>query len=110
MDAYYVLLFILFGCFCAYFEMNKSSSKNKTHSSSSGSFQAFKNNYLVVYSLMMAGDWLQGPYVYALYQSYGYNRNDIGKLFIAGFGSAIAFAAAAAAVDAVANANASGGD
>lgn len=32
------------------------------------------------------------------------------EVFIAGFGSAIAFAAAAAAVDAVANANASGGD
>ena len=26
-------------------------------------FSAFKNNYLLVYSLMMAGDWLQGPYV-----------------------------------------------
>ena len=40
---------------------------------------------------MMAGDWLQGPYVYALYQSYGYDRGDIGKLFIAGFGSSLVF-------------------
>ena len=23
-----------------------------------------RNNYLLVYSLMMAGDWLQGPYIY----------------------------------------------
>ena len=40
---------------------------------------------------MMAGDWLQGPYVYALYQHYGYTTGDIGKLFIAGFGSSMIF-------------------
>lgn len=33
---------------------------------------------------MMAGDWLQGPYVYALYDHYGFSRGQIGKLFIAG--------------------------
>ncbi|GJP39786.1 hypothetical protein CLOM_g24127, partial [Closterium sp. NIES-68] len=40
---------------------------------------------------MMAGDWLQGPYVYALYQHYGYDKGDIGRLFIAGFGSSMVF-------------------
>lgn len=38
-----------------------------------------------------AGDWLQGPYVYALYAAYGFNQGDIGKLFIAGFGSSMVF-------------------
>jgi hypothetical protein len=38
-----------------------------------------------------AGDWLQGPYVYALYSYYGYTKGDIGKLFIAGFGSSMIF-------------------
>jgi hypothetical protein len=38
-----------------------------------------------------AGDWLQGPYVYALYSYYGYSKGDIGKLFIAGFGSSMVF-------------------
>merc|ERR1712216_1028955 len=38
----------------------------------------------------MAGDWLQGPYVYALYQHYGYSTGDIGKPFI-GFGSSMIF-------------------
>lgn len=38
-----------------------------------------------------AGDWLQGPYVYALYQHYGFERGDIGRLFIAGFGSSMVF-------------------
>ncbi|CAI7883375.1 unnamed protein product [Closterium sp. NIES-53] len=57
----------------------------------SPAFDSFKNNYLLVYSLMMAGDWLQGPYVYALYQHYGYDKGDIGRLFIAGFGSSMVF-------------------
>jgi len=30
-----------------------------------------------VYYFMMAGDWLQGPYVYALYDSYGFSQEDI---------------------------------
>ncbi|KAF4682457.1 Serine/threonine-protein kinase plk1, partial [Perkinsus olseni] len=30
-------------------------------------------------------DWLQGPFVYALYRSYGYSIEDIGSLFIVGF-------------------------
>jgi hypothetical protein len=38
-----------------------------------------------------AGDWLQGPYVYALYAAYGFEQADIGKLFIAGFGSSMVF-------------------
>ncbi len=38
-----------------------------------------------------AGDWLQGPHVYALYQHYGFGMGDIGKLFIAGFGSSMVF-------------------
>ena len=40
---------------------------------------------------LAAGDWLQGPYVYALYQYYGYDQGQIGKLFIAGFGSSMVF-------------------
>lgn len=40
---------------------------------------------------MMAGDWLQGPYVYFLYTQYGFTKGDIGRLFIAGFGSSMVF-------------------
>ena len=55
------------------------------------SFYTFRNNYLLVNSLMMAGDWLQGPYIYALYEIYGFKVGDIGRLFIAGFGSSMVF-------------------
>ncbi len=38
-----------------------------------------------------AADWLQGPYVYALYRYYGFTQAEIGRLFIAGFGSSLVF-------------------
>jgi hypothetical protein len=40
---------------------------------------------------LQLGDWLQGPYVYALYEYYGFTVKDIGRLFIAGFGSSMIF-------------------
>ncbi|CAI5512872.1 unnamed protein product, partial [Closterium sp. Naga37s-1] len=64
---------------------------SKDRAQTTPAFESFKNNYLLVYCLMMAGDWLQGPYVYALYQHYGYDKGDIGRLFIAGFGSSMVF-------------------
>ncbi|GER33416.1 major facilitator superfamily protein [Striga asiatica] len=39
----------------------------------------------------IAGDWLQGPYVYYLYSTYGFGKGEIGQLFIAGFGSSMLF-------------------
>ena len=36
-----------------------------------------------------AGDWLQGPHVYALYESYGMTVHQIEILFVAGFGSSM---------------------
>ena len=41
--------------------------------------------------LAIAGDWLQGPYVYYLYSQYGFGKGEIGQLFIAGFGSSMLF-------------------
>jgi len=40
---------------------------------------------------LLAGDWLQGPYVYALYADYGMSTHDIELLFVAGFGSSLVF-------------------
>lgn len=56
-----------------------------------GEFHAFQRSYLVVYYLAMLADWLQGPYVYALYESYGFSSYDIAVLFVGGFGSSMLF-------------------
>ncbi|KAI9349206.1 hypothetical protein BDR26DRAFT_798976 [Obelidium mucronatum] len=52
---------------------------------------SFRRNFLVVYLLNMFGDWLQGPYLYALYRSYGYSVGAIGQLFVFGFLSSAVF-------------------
>ncbi|XP_078434412.1 uncharacterized protein LOC144705547 [Wolffia australiana] len=88
MELFYILLFGALSVVVATLELSKGS---KDRITTSAAFNSFKNNYLVVYSLMMAGDWLQGPYVYFLYKSYGFDKGDIGRLFIAGFGSSMLF-------------------
>eukprot|EP00906_Rhabdomonas_costata_P006884 RCo009968 len=55
------------------------------------SFRKFQWTFLTAYVIMFAGDWLQGPTVYALYEYYGFSRADNGLLFIAGFGSSMVF-------------------
>lgn len=47
--------------------------------------------YLFVYLLAVLSDWLQGPYVYALYMEYGFKKQEIAELFVAGFGSSMVF-------------------
>jgi len=54
-------------------------------------FMQFQRSYLSVYLLAMAADWLQGPHVYALYESYGMTTKEIKELFVAGFGSSLVF-------------------
>lgn len=66
-------------------------SRSALPTSSDASFHSFKRSYMIVYLLAMAGDWLQGPYVYALYESYGMSTHDIEVLFVAGFGSSMLF-------------------
>jgi len=52
-------------------------------------FAKFMVTYLSAWTLCVAADWLQGPYVYALYEAYGFSPHEIAQLFVAGFGSAL---------------------
>lgn len=61
-------------------------------------FERFQRNYLIVYLLAVTADWMQGPYVYALYTHYGYTKSDIGQLYIAGFASSALFGTIVASV------------
>jgi len=51
----------------------------------------FQRLYLPVFLTAMLADWLQGPFVYALYEGYGIDRAHNGYLFVAGFGSSALF-------------------
>lgn len=54
-------------------------------------FRKFQYAYLSVWGICVAADWLQGPYVYALYSAYGFSGHEIAQLFVAGFGSSLLF-------------------
>ncbi|KAG0335229.1 Molybdate-anion transporter [Podila humilis] len=60
-------------------------------STSGDVFSKFRNNYLAVYLTVMMSDWLQGPYLYTLYESYSFSMYDIAVLFIVGFVSSAVF-------------------
>lgn len=54
-------------------------------------FGQFQLRYLLVWFLAITADWLQGPYVYELYASYGWSKAEIAELFVAGFASSMVF-------------------
>lgn len=54
-------------------------------------FKRFQCSYLSIWAICVAADWLQGPYVYALYAAYGYSSSEIAQLFVAGFASSMVF-------------------
>ena len=60
-------------------------------SSDDGGFRRFQSAYVRIFLLAMLADWTQGPYVYKLYASYGYDRELIARLFVVGFGTAGVF-------------------
>jgi len=74
-----------------YSPSSQSGDSSKPNTTKSVTFASFQKLYLVVYTLVMLGDWLQGPYVYALYDSYGYSQHDNAVLFVVGFGSSMIF-------------------
>ena len=64
-------------------------SSGSLQSSSDARFGSFQKNYLIVFMLAMFADWLQGPYVYELYVSYGFSQAQIAELFVCGFASSM---------------------
>lgn len=61
-------------------------------------FNTFQTSFLITYYIGVAADWLQGPYVYALYSSYGFSKHDIAVLFVGGFGASMIFGTIAGAI------------
>jgi hypothetical protein len=63
----------------------------KSDGSTPEGFQSFQWKYLFAWAVCVCADWLQGPYVYALYESYGYTRAENARLFVVGFGASFLF-------------------
>src|SRR5689334_7662952 len=100
----FIASFVLLAIVCVILRFaireNKNSNDGTDPLQQTEAFKKFRSIFLVVYFIVMGiyllfltridklkigADWLQGPYVYALYESYGFQREQIGSLFIAGF-------------------------
>ncbi len=80
MDIFWIIFFV---CMCI--SICLTYANHRTSSLKTPEQSRFQSNFLVVYTLAYFADWLKGPYVYALYESYGMNEHSIALLFIAGF-------------------------
>jgi len=54
-------------------------------------FKRFRLQFLLTWGICVGADWLQGAYVFALYESFGYSSQEINYLFVVGFGSSMLF-------------------
>lgn len=52
-------------------------------------FVRFQRGYFAAYLMAMFADWLQGPYLYKLYQHYGFQEEQIAILYVFGFASTV---------------------
>lgn len=86
-NVYYMCLAFMFAvCIISvYYSKMQQKGKMTKGNGKSAEFQAFQWKFIFVYITAVAGDWLQGPYVYALYDHYGYTKGEIGVLFTVGF-------------------------
>ena len=65
--------------------------QSKQGAAKSAQFAEWQRGYLIIFLLAAVSDWLQGPYVYELYVSYGFSEKAIAELFVCGFGSSLVF-------------------
>ncbi|XP_030410355.1 molybdate-anion transporter [Gopherus evgoodei] len=54
-------------------------------------FLQFQLDYYQVYFLALVADWLQGPYLYKLYQHYHFLEGQIAIIYVCGFASSVLF-------------------
>ena len=54
-------------------------------------FLAFQRRFIPLYLLAVLGDWLQGPYLYRLYQYYGFIEHQVAVIYISGLLSSALF-------------------
>lgn len=82
---------LVVGCIYAAWRQHRNMQRMMKEHNVSGEFMQFQSNYLRVYLICTFSDWLKGPYVYALYEEYGFTTIQIAWLFVGGFFSSLVF-------------------
>jgi len=83
-----IVFFFIFSAFVFFVKRQLGNTTVSTVSDTPTTFKSFQRQYLIIFGLVWLADWLQGPYVYALYAYYDYTIDEIGYLFVVGFGVA----------------------
>ncbi|KAM8975994.1 molybdate-anion transporter [Pelodytes ibericus] len=89
LTAYLVLVGIL--ALWGVLEFSACNSKPSATSSSLGNpaFRRFQYDFYRAYFPALAADWLQGPYLYKLYQHYNFLEGQIAIIYVCGFGASV---------------------
>jgi len=64
---------------------------NKSKQNNNPQFTAFQKSYLLFSSLILCSDWLNAPYLYKLYSSYGFIEEQIVIIYVCGLISVLVF-------------------
>lgn len=85
------VVFLALTCLCALLQVKVNQTKSSVLTTSSPNFVALQRKFYFAYFLALISDWLQGPYVYKLYSSYGFVESQIALLYVMGFASSALF-------------------
>lgn len=84
----YISLFLVSVlCIVAYIKLRIS----KDEKTQNPTFIPFQRKYIIVYLLVLLGDWLQGPYLYRLYHYYGFQETQVAVIYVCGLISSAVF-------------------
>lgn len=97
-----MLVFVVFGTFgvalvislvlevCARYTSSKSNTNPQ--------FLAFQRGYIVIYYLVVLGDWLNAPYLYKLYTNYGFLEEQIAIIYVCGYAASLVIGISSSAI------------
>lgn len=91
MEAFIYGSFTVLALVALVFHLFAMKTKSQISSANNPHFKRFQHSFFLVYFMALFSDWLQGPYVYKLYQHYGYASNQIALLYVVGFASSVVF-------------------
>ncbi|CAG0885777.1 unnamed protein product [Darwinula stevensoni] len=84
-------LFVVLCIIAAVLQQKTSRTNLELAARSNPDFVNFQRRFFVVYFAALFSDWLQGPYVYRLYATYGFESGTIAILYIIGFAASALF-------------------
>ncbi|XP_006030660.1 molybdate-anion transporter [Alligator sinensis] len=83
--------FVVLLAICLGLEFSACRSRLTGSACTNPAFLRFQLDYYQVYFLALAADWLQGPYLYKLYQHYHFLEGQIAIIYVCGFASSVLF-------------------